>query len=445
MNRASITSVSTASANHSDSSAADAVFLRVALRLIPFLFFCYVLNYIDRVNVSFAQLQFKSDLGLSEAAYGFGVGIFYVGYVLFEVPSNLLLQRIGARKTIMRIMVLWGLVSLSMIFVRNPTQFFIARIALGVAEAGFFPGIVYYLNTWFPERHRARVMSAFVLGIAVAGITGGPISGWILANADGWQSMRGWQWLFLIEGLPPVVAGFIAWFYLPDSPCDADWLSPNERSIVLKELRESVGSSADVAHRFGDALRDTKLYLCAFGYFSITWAGSVLNFWSPTIIRESGIVSLWHIGLLSAIPYFLGAVGMLVASRHSDKKEERILHFAFFALVAASGAAGLGVVHDSFLPAIACLALLAIGYLSCTAVFWAIPGSFLSGEASAGSVAAISSVGQLGSLTAPMAIGWLTSNTHQISAGAFLASAVLTVGGLTVCTLSRGCTGAQNA
>jgi D-galactonate transporter len=415
----------------------EAIFRKIALRLIPFLFFCYVLNYVDRVNVSFAHLQFRNDLGLSEAAYGFGVGIFYVGYVLFEIPSNLLLRRIGARRTIARIMVLWGLVSLSMMFVRNPVQFYVARVALGIAEAGFFPGIVYYLTSWFPGHHRARVMSAFVLGIAVAGITGGPISGLILANADGWNSLHGWQWLFLLEGVPPVIVGVIAWWYLPDTPADASWLSAEQRSAVEQELRGNDGASAQTAHGFGEALKNPKVYICAFGYFTITWAGSVLNFWAPAILRESGVASAWHVGLLSAIPYITGAVVMILASRHSDAKNERALHFGCLALIASAGAIVVGLLHSSFLPAIVGLALIAIGYLSCTAIFWTIPSTFLTGTASAGSIALISSVGQLGSLTAPMAIGWLTARTHQISAGSLLASAVLACGAVTIATVMR--------
>ena len=433
-NRTMTTDIPPATA--SDNAASDVVFRRVALRLIPFLFICYVLNYIDRVNVSFAHLQFRGDLGLTEAAYGLGVGVFYIGYIFFEVPSNLLLRRIGARKTIARIMVLWGLVSLSMMLVRNPTQFYIARIALGIAEAGFFPGIIFYLTSWFPDRHRARVLSAFVLGIAVAGITGGPVSGWILANAGGWQAMHAWQWLFLLEGIPPVLVGFVALWYLPDSPADAKWLSADERATITRQLNSRDEGSSRSTHEFGAALRNPKVYVCAFGYFTITWAGSVLNFWSPAIIREAGIVSTWHIGLISAIPYAIGAIGMILAGRHSDARKERVRHFACLALAASAGAVGLAVGHTHFTPAIACLGLLAIGYLSCTAIFWTIPASFLSGTASAGAIALISSVGQIGSLIAPISIGWLTTRTHQITSGLFLAAAVLACGAVVMVRLA---------
>ncbi|PXW28143.1 MFS transporter [Paraburkholderia caballeronis] len=426
-------------AAHGGHAAVDAekVFARIAKRLIPFLFLCYVLNYIDRVNISFAHLQFRADIGLTEASYGLGVGVFYIGYVLFEVPSNLLLRRIGPRRTIARIMVLWGLVSVSMMFVRNPTQFYIARIALGIAEAGFFPGIVYYLTSWFPDRHRAKVLSAFVLGIAVAGITGGPVSGWILSHADGWHTLRAWQWLFLLEGVPPVLVGLCALWYLPDSASTATWLSADEKALVAREL-ESHGHANDrrIGH-FGAALRDWRVYACAFGYFTITWAGSVLNFWAPSVIRQAGVANPWHIGLVSAVPYFVGAIGMVLVGRHSDATNERRLHFAGCALIAAAGAVLLGTAHASFVPAIAGLALVAIGYLTCTAIFWTIPATFLSGTASAGSIALISSIGQLGSLSAPTAIGALTAATHDISAGSYLAAAVLAFGAVTIAVSMR--------
>ncbi|HWT37782.1 MAG TPA: MFS transporter [Paraburkholderia sp.] len=420
---------------------AEKLFGRIARRLIPFLFLCYVLNYIDRVNISFAHLQFRADIGLTEASYGLGVGVFYIGYVLFEVPSNLLLRRIGPRRTIARIMVLWGLVSVSMMFVRNPTQFYIARIALGIAEAGFFPGIVYYLTSWFPDRHRAKVLSAFVLGIAVAGMTGGPVSGWILSHADGWHALHAWQWLFLLEGIPPVLVGLIALWYLPDSATNATWLTADEKAIVARELQGGLhGDAQGGDHRidhFGAALKNWRVYVCAFGYFTITWAGSVLNFWAPSVIRQAGVANPWHIGLISAIPYLIGAIGMVLAGRHSDASNERRLHFACLALVSAAGAVLLGTAHASFAPALAGLALVAIGYLSCTAIFWTIPATFLSGTASAGSIALISSIGQLGSLSAPTAIGALTAATHDISAGSYLAASVLACGATVIAVAMR--------
>lgn len=413
------------------------VFRRAAARIVPFLFLCYVINYIDRVNLSFAHLQLRTDLNMSEAAFGFGVGIFFVGYVLFEVPSNLLMRRIGARKTIGRIMILWGIASAAMMFVQSPMQFYAARVVLGIAEAGFFPGIIFYLSSWFPDQLRARIISTFVLAIAVAGIIGGPVSGWILSTTEGLHGMRGWQWLFLIEGIPAVLAGLFALGYLPDSPDHARWLSPAERDAIKSELaRHQVASGVTRAtHRFGDALRNPKVYICTFGWFSLTWAGSILNYWAPGIIRQSGVSGARHIGLLSAVPFIVGAVGMILFSRHSDATEERHFHFGGLAALSALGAIGLGLLHGNTALAIACLAILAVGYLSCVAIFWTIPTGFLTGTAAAGAIALISSVAQIGGLIAPSVIGWMATATHELSAGSYVAAAVLFCGAAAIISI----------
>jgi len=411
---------------------ADALFKRVAWRIMPFLFVCYVLNYIDRVNISFAHLQFRADLGMSNAAYGFGVGIFFVGYILFEVPSNLLLRKIGARRTISRIMVLWGAISLSMMFVQSETHFYLARLALGIAEAGFFPGIIYYISSWFPDRHRARIISFFVLGIAVSGIVGGPVSGWILGHFDGFHAMRGWQWLFLLEGLPPILMGIWAFWFLPDNPREAKWLSSNDRELLIRELAAPTAHAAKSDHSFKVALKNPRVYICAFGWFSLTWGGSILNFWAPAIIRDAGITDFLHVGLLSAIPYAGGALFMILASRHSDLRKERVLHFSGLEILCAVGAIGLAMTHSNVTLAIICLTILAAGYLACMAIFWTIPTRFLAGTASAGTIALISSIGQIGSLTAGSAVGWLTTVTQNMSAGIFLAAGVLVLGSIAI-------------
>ncbi|CAG9268754.1 MFS transporter [Paraburkholderia unamae] len=413
------------------------VFRRVAARLVPFLFLCYVINYIDRVNLSFAHLQLRTDLNLSEAAFGFGVGIFFVGYVLFEVPSNLLMRKIGARKTIGRIMILWGIASAGMMFVQTPMQFYTARVVLGIAEAGFFPGIIFYLSSWFPDHLRARIISTFVLAIAVAGIVGGPISGWILSSTEGLHGMRSWQWLFLLEGIPAVLAGLFALAYLPDSPDHARWLSAAEREAIKGELaRHQVAAGVTKAtHHFGEALRNPKVYICTLGWFSLTWAGSILNYWAPAIIRQSGVTGAWHIGLLSAVPFIVGAIGMILFSRHSDATEERHFHFGALASLSAFGAIGLGLLHGDTVMAIVCLAVLAVGYLSCVAIFWTIPTGFLTGTAAAGAIALISSVAQIGGLIAPSVIGWMASVTHQLSAGSYVAAAVLFCGAAAIISI----------
>jgi MFS transporter, ACS family, phthalate transporter len=412
------------------------LYKKVIIRIIPFIFICYVLNYIDRVNVSFAKLQFQSDLGLTDASYGLGVGIFYIGYILLEVPSNLLLQKIGARKTITRIMCLWGVISAAMAFVTSPFQFYVARVLLGAAEAGFFPGIVLYLTYWFPHQLRGRVMSFFVLAIAVSGIIGGPASGWIMQHMGGVEGFKGWQWLFLIEGLVPVMMGIAAYFVLNDRPRDARWLTESEKNVLTSKLSaQAHGQSHAPLQAFLAALRNPKLWVATFGYFSITWAGTVLNFWAPTILQRSGVSDVLNVGLLSAIPYAVGACGMLLLCRSSDRMLERRWHFATAAFIASAAVLAIAPAASNWMIAVACLALLAVGYLSATALFWTIPTHFLSESESAGSIAFISSIGQIGSLTAPTIFGFVTAQTGSLAAGSYVVAAVLAAGGVAVLTL----------
>ena len=409
------------------------LYRKVVYRIIPFIFVCYVLNYIDRVNVSFAKLQFQGDLHLSDASYGLGVGLFYVGYILFEVPSNLVLQKIGARKTITRIMCLWGLISMAMAFVSSPSQFYLARILLGAAEAGFFPGVILYLTLWFPDRMRGRIMSLFVLAIAVSGIVGGPTSGVIMQHLDGFLGFRNWQWLFLIEGILPVVMGIAAFFVLDDRPRDASWLSGHEKDLLVANLSiERRIDSHSGLQAFLLALRKPMLWIATFGYFSVTWAGMVLNFWAPTIIQRAGVTNLLHIGLLSAVPYMVGAAGMLLLCYSSDRRLERRWHF--FAAVASAACAAIAIAYASgdLTLSIACLAVLAIGYLTAIALFWTIPTGFLSEAESAGCIAFISSAGQIGSLIAPVLFGYVSERTGNLTLGACLVALVLFSGGCAI-------------
>jgi MFS transporter, ACS family, phthalate transporter len=412
------------------------LYRKVILRIIPFIFICYVLNYVDRVNVSFAKLQFQSDLNLTDASYGLGVGLFYVGYILFEVPSNLLLQKIGARKTITRIMCLWGLISAAMAFVSRPEEFYLARILLGAAEAGFFPGIILYLTFWFPNRMRGRVMSFFVLAIAVSGMVGGPISGLIMQHLGGFLGFKSWQWLFLIEGVLPMMIGVAAFFVLDDRPRDARWLSISEKNLLATHLAiESRTEGHSGFQAFLSAFRKPMLWIATFGYFSVTWAGMVLNFWAPTIIQRSGVSSIFQVGLLSAVPYAVGAIGMLALCYHSDRVLERHRHF--FAAVFMASCAALAVAYASWNSAlsIVCLAVLAVGYLSAIALFWTIPTSFLSEQESPGSIAFISSVGQIGSLVAPVLFGYVSDRTGSLAMGASVVAGVLFAGGCAVLSL----------
>lgn len=287
-----------------DTAAEEATYRKITLRLMSFLFLCWVLNYLDRVNVSFAQLQLKHDLGLSDAAYGLGVSLFFIGYILLEVPSTLLLRRIGARKTVTRIMLLWGAISTAMAFMTAPWQFYLARTLLGAAEAGFWPGIILYLSYWYPSKRRARITSRFLLAIAVAGIVGGPLSGFILQNFMDVWGFRNWQWLFFLEGVPAVIAGVVAYFYLIDRPQDARWLTEDQKRIVIGALDEEGRSKPhNSPSTLLAALRDPRVYVIAAGWATVPICGTILNYWTPTIIKQSGVSNLLQIGFLSTLPY----------------------------------------------------------------------------------------------------------------------------------------------
>ncbi|MDB5991155.1 MAG: d-galactonate transporter [Herbaspirillum sp.] len=412
----------------------ERTYRKITLRLIPFLFICWVINYIDRVNVGFAKIPLSADLGLSDAAYGLGIGLFFIGYILLEIPSNMIMQRIGATKTITRIMILWGAVSCSMMFITTPMHFYIARILLGAAEAGFYPGIILYLTYWFPSGRRARITSRFLLAIAVSGIVGGPISGWILHNmVGGMWGLKNWQWLFLLEGAPAVLAGFIAYFYLDDSPKDAKWLTQDERDMVERNLQadESIKSHAK-GHNFLDVLRDPVTYAVIAGYTVVPLIGTVLNYWTATIIHQSGVENIWHIGLLSAIPFIIGAAAMLINARHSDRTLERRWHYAFATFVGAAGCVLLPLVSTNEVLSIACLGLVGISYFCGTGTFWTIPPAYFSGATAATGIALISSMGQFGSLLAPMLLGWLKTHTNNIDTGLYVIAALCVIGGLIV-------------
>ncbi|WP_341537999.1 MFS transporter [Paraburkholderia kirstenboschensis] len=280
---------------------------KVAFRLVPFLFLCWVVNYLDRVNLGFAKMSLSQDLALSDAAYGLGVGLFSIGYVLFEVPSNLMLEKIGARLTMTRIMVLWGVVTCSMMFIHNTTQFYIARIVLGAAEAGFYPGLLLYLTYWFPSARRARITSRFLLSIAVSGIIGGPIAGWILHSFNNVAGLRDWQWLFLLEGLPAVLLGVIAYFYLDDRPKDAKWLTETERQFLIDNIQADRKFKGSAGHQgLLAVLRDPRVYVVVLASLVTPMLGIVMNYWTPTIIHRAGVKDILHVALLSAIPSISG-------------------------------------------------------------------------------------------------------------------------------------------
>ena len=310
-------------------------YAKVTWRLLPFLFLCYLCAYLDRINVSFAKLQMLQDLHFSDAVYGAGAGVFFVGYLLFEVPSNLILLRVGARRWIARIMITWGLISAAMMFVTTPASFYIMRFMLGVAEAGFIPAILLYLTYWFPASRRSKVTALFMTGIPMSGVIGGPLSGWIMNHMNGAHGIAGWQWLFLLEGIPTAILGFVAFFFLNDKVADAKWLSESQKALLEANLKEE--ASAHALHSVKDGLMHPKVLLLSVIYFFFTMGLYGVSFWLPTLVKASGVADPLDIGLLSAIPYAAAAVSMLLVSQSSDARGERRWHLALPGLVGAAG------------------------------------------------------------------------------------------------------------
>ena len=403
----------------------DLLYRKVSLRIIPFLFLCYVVSFLDRINIGFAQLQMKHDLGFSDAMYGLGAAVFYVGYVLFEVPGNLLLSRFGARRTFTRIMLLWGMASVGMMMVSTPAHFYLLRFMLGVFEAGFFPGIVLYLTYWYPARRRAAVLSVFFAGVAVAGVLGGLVSGWIMRDMGGVLGLFGWQWMFIIEGAPAVLLGLVAAFYLVDGPQHAKWLTADEKAQLIAQRDDDRAASSHSSHSFMQALHNPRVYLFAFIYFSLTCASLTLNFWMPLMIRDFGIRDVLAISLYSVIPNAIGAVGLVLIARHSDRRAERRRHFAV-CTIGGGIALSLLTLHLSSFPAmLAILSLAAVLIFAALPIFWTVPSSYLSGAAAAGGIALISSIGITSGIVSPWVIGLIKTHTGSMDNALYLLTALL--------------------
>ncbi|WP_408439132.1 MFS transporter [Paraburkholderia caffeinilytica] len=417
--------------NHAASDASKRLYRKVTLRIVPYLFVAYVVAFLDRINIGFAQLQMKGDLGFSDAVYGLGAGVFFLGYFLLEVPSNLMLLRIGARRTFVRIMVCWGAVSACMAFVTTPSMLYLLRFLLGAFEAGFFPGIILYLTFWFPAARRAAVTSWLFVAVAVAGVLGGIVSGTIMQYTNGMHGLAGWQWLFIIEGLPAIVLGALALWMLQDSPQAASWLSVEEKQYLLRELEADYEAKRDVASgSFLEALRNPRVYLLAAIYFTLTCGTMAISFWLPALIKGAGVTDVLHVGLYSAIPYGLGALGIVFISRHSDLHRERRGHYA---LCAIGGGAALSVLalYTGSLPSVICLLSVAVVLtFSALPIFWSIPQDYLSGTGAAGGIALISSLGQLGSFFSPAMIGWMKTATGKLDNGLHLLALLLILGGV---------------
>ena len=415
-----------------------ALFRRITWRLIPFLFLLYIVAYIDRINVGFAKLQLSATFGVDEgtfsAMYGFGAGIFFLGYFLFEVPSNLILERVGARVWIARIMVVWGFVSAGMMFVRTPAQFYAMRFLLGLAEAGFFPGILFYLTCWFPSALRARTVAFFATASALAGVVGSPLSG-VLMKLDGCLGLGGWQWLFALEGLPAVALGVAVLAYLPRDPASARWLDHDEKAWLAERLRQdAVATGRHEHHRLVDALASGRLWLLCLIYFLLNVGGYGFEMWIPSILKDFSQTGFGLLGLLNAVPYFAAAVAMVLVGRSSDHRGERRKHVAGAALAGAAGFWISATVGQPVL-AMAALVLAFAGLKSTMGPFWALGTAFLSGTAAAGGIALINSVGNLGGFVGPQVVGWLVRETGNPRLALGVLGGVLALMGLLALTV----------
>ena len=384
----------------------DIVIRRVTRRLIPFAFICYVVAYIDRVNIAFAARVLQQDLGLSATQYGIGAGLFFLGYCLFEIPSNLVLERVGARLWIARIMIVWGLVSMATMFVTDVGSFYIARVVLGIAEAGFFPGMVLYLTYWIPAADRARTNALFMTAAPVSAIIGAPISEGLL-SLNGMMGLHGWQWLFLVEGLPAVVLGVVAFFYLDDGPERASWLPDDERQWVMNAIqRERSSAEGASAHTIRAGLLNPAVWRFALVLFLIVTSGYGFSFFLPQIVKRLSGASDLAVGLWTAVPFTAAAIGMITVAAHSDRTGERRRHVAACAALAATGLAASSF-SGSPVVALALLAAAAVGLYSATPPFWSLPTAFLRGDGAAAGIGLINSIGNLGGFVGPYLMGWM--------------------------------------
>jgi ACS family tartrate transporter-like MFS transporter len=411
------------------------LYRKISLRLIPFMMLLYLVAFLDRVNVGFAALTMNKDVGLSPYIYGWGAGIFFFGYFIFEVPSNVILEKVGARLWIARIMITWGLVSTAMAFIQGPTSFFVLRFLLGVAEAGFLPGMILYLTYWFPAAHRARIVGLFMAAVPLASAIGAPVSG-LLVGIDDVLGFKGWQWLFILEGIPSCVLGLAVLGLLPDGPARATWLTPQERATIQAELDKDRTLDSDRTHHaLWPALVDRRVTLLGLIYFGIVIGLYGIGLWLPQIIKAMGFSNA-QVGFITAIPYAVSAGAMILWGRHSDVRGERIWHVALPAAASAVGFAG-SVYLDLPVIALCCLGVATVGIYATLGPFWAMPSMFLRGTAAAGGIALINSVGNLGGFAGPYLVGWIKDSTGSYSTGMALLSCGLASATVLVLVLGK--------
>ena len=395
-----------------ETSAFKALFSKIDRRLIPILLIAYMIAYLDRINVGWAQLQMKQTLPFDDAIYGLGAGMFFIGYFLFGVPSNLLLEKIGARKTLLGIMVIWGIAATAMMFVSTPLQFYVMRFLLGAFEAGFFPGVILYFTYWYPQVRRGQVIAIFMSATTIISVIAGPLCGAILKYFNGLGGLHGWQWLFLVQGLPAIVLGLLVYLLLEDKPANADWLSHDEKQLLDDGFKHDVKDvESEPAGTFGQMLGDPKVYVLSLVYCLLLGATYTLVFWMPTLIQSWGVKDLFLVGVYAAIPNAFGVIGMILIGRHSDKWHERRWHFAGCIAIAAIGLFVATLFKGNLVGSVLAMAFATIGIASATPLFFALISEYLSVGAAAGGIALISSLGNLGPAASPSINGFIVKNT----------------------------------
>lgn len=413
------------------SAARDATYRKIAWRLMPFLMLCYLCAYLDRVNVGFAKLQMMDDLALSETVYGLGAGIFFIGYFFFEVPSNLILHRVGARRWIARIMITWGLISGLFAFVETAWQFYLLRFLLGVAEAGLAPGLLLYLTYWFPAQRRARMTVLWFVAIPLSGMIGGPLSGWIMATFAGFHGWAGWQWMFVLEAIPTLLMGLVVLRVLKDRVEQAPWLDDSEKRMVRADLDEDnqLKSHHGTVKAF---VADQRLWLLALIYFCVVMGQYALTFWLPTLVKNAGISQPLHIGLLTSLPYLCAIVFMLMAGRSGDRHRERRWHLIVPMFIGVIGLTLATALSYSITLSLFFLCVAAAGILSASSLFWMLPTNLLGGASAAAGIAAVNCFANLAGFFSPWLIGSIATATGSPASGIYFIAAVLLLGALCV-------------
>ena len=411
------------------------LYRKVAWRLIPFLCCCYLAAYLDRINVGFAKLQMADQLQLSDAAFGLGAGLFFVGYILFEVPSNLILKRVGARVWIARIMVSWGVLSACTLLVTTPAQFYVLRLLLGIAEAGFLPGVLYYLTLWFPTHRRGRMIALFMIGLPLSSVIGAPLSGWILEAFDGLQGLRGWQWLYLLEGVPSVLLGLLALRLLPEGPQDAEWLDLREQGHLLRDLTVDEAQSPASGDSFRQGFFNLKVWMLGGIDFAILLSAYAMGFWMPTFIRQAGVADASDIGLLTALPSIAAVFGMLALGASSDRFRERRWHIILPFWTGAAAMAASTAFTDNVVVTVLLFSIAQAAIIGAVPVFFSLPATFLTGTAAATGFALACSLANIAGLVSNTLIGFALDITGRSGGALLFFAACLVLGSLLVVAL----------